>query len=690
MKDGAIVERIGWTETPSYSRHLSETGSYYIQAHLKRGESNTLKRSESLFFGTESELEELKDLLKKSTTQPRTLPLYSLIKPFEAFLFAQTKSFSTIVNPEKIDSNLKSIYCEKTNASHIEIYGNYAPCKHEEILHFSGTSICDSNFIFGSEDITDSCNTNSLLEAIGNFTLISKQDSEIKISTDYFGFSKIYYYHSDNEFFASNSYHLLILALHAANIALEIDYEVALSKLNFVGLQPFYQNFSRKMDIKGVYCLPVDKMFSITETGVTIQDKAITRNLSNDREPSEDEYNALLAKAKNEILSNFSCIARSPRFDDIIVDVSGGMDSRLVFCAITNFPQHRKKVSINSQDTRGAPNELNVALSINSCYGYPYDESQETILVPCPQTLNDNISSYYLGTYYSYNFPQTKTIDNKSMRLTGFGGEIVARPYYSRMLLNSNLDVQNTEDFVELYFEKYGYLSLFGRESKFYKTTKSLFKEELELIPGSNALEKFDLHYLYYRNGLHCSDSWRVDISGAEFAILQSKAFFELKIRCFNQHKSIKLQLDMMSCLNPVIAKYPYESDMDNDSKAALESILKQEPGYIQNLNPEISSDRASWADAQKNKRSKRQVVSDDYPTYKAEFQDFLNNRLQLLASALATICASNEQLIEDFAAPIYYFAKNNFKGSDSGTHFQNLYTKVLSLAHQVTLIEKK
>ncbi len=688
LKDDKIIDRFGWSEIPTYSKKLTESGNYYVQAHLKRANTNTLKRSESIFYSTEIGLEEIAHLWKEPQLPIDKLDFYSLKKPFSDFIVHRSPTYASRLKANEIDNDLILKHTQQTSTNRTDIFSFDSSFQSENILHFSGTALCESRLVFGSEDILPNQDTTKISTSVGNFAIIYSEGKKLKISTDYFGFGKIYYYKTAEDFVASNSYHLLILALKNIGYKLEIDINSAISKLNFVGLQPFYQNFSRKMDIKGIECLPIDKLFILSETEVSIENKEISEVLQREDEPSEEEYLSLLNQAKQEILHNFACIAESERFESIVIDVSGGMDSRLVFCAATNFPQYREKITLNSQETRGAPDELNIALAINSCYGYSYNEAAETILVPPPHGLINDLTSYYLGTYYSYNFPQTKTARNNAIRLTGFGGEIAVRPYFSRLHFNTELDVDNVADFVNLYFEKYGYLSRFGKGGSFNEHTKRLFQEELQLMPGSNALEKFEWHYLFYRNGLHCSDSWRVDASGAEFAILQSKASFELKKRCFNQHKSVKLQLDLMAALNPLLARYPYESEMDNDAKKSISVTQRCPLSYIENTQLPLIIDRKNWEAANENKKSKRTLVSDNYAVHKSEYILFMENRLSQLSSALKIICENDERLISTIAAPIYYFAKANFKGQSSGTHFQNLYTKVMSLVHQINILK--
>ena len=692
MKDGAIVHRSEWTSENEFTRLLEEPGNYYIQAHLKRDGVNTLKRSGSLFFNTDVCVTELKEMWTTEGLPSISEPdLYTLKKPFSSFFIHHraNKSKSSAPEANSISANL-----EKTNDINfgdgvVSIYQFPNSNKHDSILSYSGTSICQSQFIFGDDDITNQLSADDFKSAIGNFTIITKSDSRVTVHTDYFGFAKLFYYKDGDDSFLSNSYHLLLKALKSSGVALKLDFDIALSKLNFVGLQPFYQNFSRRMDVTGAYCLPIDKLVHFDANGMHIADKEICKTLNNEDEVSDDEYVKLLDLAKQEIISNLDTIAKHPKFDRIIVDVSGGMDSRLVFSAVTNLPEHRDKIVINSQDTRGAPDELNVALTINSKYDYDYDNTVETIVMPPPQELYENISSYYMGTYYSFNYSNLKTERPGTIRITGFGGEIVARPYFSRLHLNTELDTYQVSDFTDRYFEKFGYLSLFGTNSDLHTSTQNIFADELNLLPGHGAIEKFDIHYLYYRNGLHCSDSLRADTSGPEFAILQSKSAFALKKRCFTKHKSVKLQLDLMNALNPFLAQYPYESEMDNDAKETLAPKLLPTHQYLNNLKLKTEGNREKWEAAQQQKRGTRKVQCDDYEQYKTQFAKILDTRLDMIVSALKIICEDNNHLVDSFATPVYYFAKNHFKGQASGTHFQNLYTKLISIAHQIAIVKQ-
>lgn len=692
VKDGAIIHRSGWSSISSLVYPLQEPGSYFVQAHLKRDGKNTLQKSQSYFYGAQSSLNELQQEWARSDFSIITEPkLYQLATPFSSFLvsFVSHADKQLLLECNKVDHQLsktKDIEFKVGTFTQYE-FGTHSTSTNDCLL--SGTAICKSRFIFGQADVTSDLSVQDFSSALGNFVVVGAEENGILISTDYFGFSKIYYYEQGSSFFASNSYHLLLRSLKAIGINLEVDFDVACSKLNFINLQPFAQSFTRRMDVAGVMCLSIDKAISIGDEGVLFVDKSIAKDLEAESKISDSEYLELLNKAKDEIINNVAAVVKHPKFKRIIVDVSGGMDSRLVFCAVTNLPQYRDKIFINSQDTRGAPQELPVALTINENYRYKYDNIPEKIEVLSPKGLYEDTASYYMGTYYSYNYPYFKVRRDETIRLTGGGGEVIARPYYSRAYLNTDLDIEDPEFFVNKYFDALGYLSVLGKNSNIHDISKELFLEELKLIPGTSAIEKFDLHYLYHRNGFHFSEGLRVDTSGPEFAILQSKSAFQIKKRTFAQHKSIKFQLDLMSALNPLLSQYPYESDKDNSAKASLGSSLVPVPEYLASLSLQISDEREAWIAAQDEKQLSKSVESDNYEGYKEQHRKLLDNRLKDIVSALHLICGDDDALAESFAAPIYYYAKQNFKGQDSSVQFQSLHTKIMSLAHQLVITSR-
>ena len=96
-----------------------------------------------------------------------------------------------------------------------------------------------------------------------------------------------------------------------------------------------------------------------------------------------------------------------------------------------------------------------------------------------------------------------------------------------------------------------------------------LMQEECECIPGRTNMEKYEIHYMYYRSPIHCTDIWRSSIHYPGWQILQSKKALSCKHTLFPK-EGIRVQLDILYCLNPKIAGVPFERALYNKWRVRL------------------------------------------------------------------------------------------------------------------------
>lgn len=149
--------------------------------------------------------------------------------------------------------------------------------------------------------------------------------------------------------------------------------------------------------------------------------------------------------------------------------------------------------------------------------------------------------------------------------LPGFCGAMTGRPYYASHYLDSDLAdpfLPDKEFYVHL-SQKQGY-TVYDADELIAK----LLHEECSVLPGRTNLEKFESHYLYYRNGIHFTDSW-LAYSMSSWSILQSKKMLKLKYMLF-PGENIKLQLDILYLLNPEIAAVEFGTDKYNEWRKEL------------------------------------------------------------------------------------------------------------------------
>jgi hypothetical protein len=107
------------------------------------------------------------------------------------------------------------------------------------------------------------------------------------------------------------------------------------------------------------------------------------------------------------------------------------------------------------------------------------------------------------------------------------------------------------------------------------KIFRNVYMESILSLPGGSPLEKYDMHYLFFRNGLHCSDLFRFGYNDPRVGVIQSINLFKLKYATYGLLPNTLIQNDLLSYLNPVSLVFPYASDRDNFDLDAVRNDLK-------------------------------------------------------------------------------------------------------------------
>lgn len=575
LKSGAVLARSeSWTAASEAVYVLGESGLYSIQAHIKRNGNNTISYSTPVLYLGPEDRHEYNDWLEGAVGELNDSlvdDVFLSSEPYVDFLLISSagvidlkpkaKKFSKRFGFELVGLDDKGANLILAQPGHVR--GG------DQSFVFSGSCFIDDRLIFGDSDLLDD-GIKSIVEAepVGNYTYFSIDPvaGRLLVGKDYFGIAKVYYLLADGVALISNNYHLLLLLASELGVILEIDTEKASANLVFATIQQFHQNFSRQMDVRPVNVLEADSSIEICNGEFRLLKTSLAEVL--ERPPAYDQgvYETLLQAAKSEVISNVKAVLEHSKFDHVICDLSGGMDSRLVFCALTHFPQHYQRVRINSHYSAAEPDDLVVAQELASFYDMGFDDLEREQVEIKGEFIASAHWSYNLGSYYSYiPLSQGKRIPGAA-RLNGFYGEICARPYYSRLLFDTEMDCDSVGDFCERYFSKHR-KSAVNSSAATLKLLERLFAEELSLIPGRTSLEKLENHYLFYRNGLHCSDRFRSSLSCPEFGPIQSKSLNLAKVMSYQVFRGAKVQFDIINLLNPALASVRYQSDFDNKDR---------------------------------------------------------------------------------------------------------------------------
>lgn len=152
---------------------------------------------------------------------------------------------------------------------------------------------------------------------------------------------------------------------------MQLTMNIRRSRVNIVTSGYTYgSNFTADMDVNNCYLsLPYEKI--IYEAGRLTKEKTELFQILTEAEPwDEDKYEDYLRKAKEEIYNNTLAYFSSDRFKQIVIDVSGGFDSRIVFATANNLPRRlRRKIATHTRRS-GTRDDVEKAAGVTNLYGY--------------------------------------------------------------------------------------------------------------------------------------------------------------------------------------------------------------------------------------------------------------------------------------------------------------------------------
>lgn len=199
------------------------------------------------------------------------------------------------------------------------------------------------------------------LSKIGAYVYVDVDGDKITISQDYIGSYGLYYYRDDDYFALSNSFLRLMEYLRDTKRIITLNERYA---DYYLGLRLSANSFSYTL-INEIEMLARDIDVVIDKNLKTIEFRAI----------EFDEHTVSInTKEALDILDNWFYrwvdIIRNLRSatNDIIVDISGGMDSRLVACIWLNADIDLDNIKINSANTLRFKEDWEIALKIAEAF----------------------------------------------------------------------------------------------------------------------------------------------------------------------------------------------------------------------------------------------------------------------------------------------------------------------------------
>ena len=683
-KDGVFLKKVvkDYLEN-EYSFLLEDSGLYFVKVYYKKGEEMKNKNSKVYAFFKEETKRKYQSFLQKNRLKENgKLKLFQPAKPFERFAVILSKHNIKIANVrKKLPWNFT--YKKQEKQDYCALIITSRRMEKTDSIFFSGYGIIDNKIIVGNKEANniESKELNKkekIQEGIGNFTFLVERESQILIGKDYFGFGRIFYYSTDEHTIIANDYHLLLLVMSGLKIKMELDEEVAIANLAYFKGLLYEQHLSKKMEVKGVYQLPLESYICIEKGKFSLKDTSLRSNLKKDF--LIDDYEKLLQEAADEIKQNIATIYQSNRFKNLLVDVTGGVDSRIVFSAVTSMQDEKKKFQIHTFDDKRTK-DITVSIPLCNLFSYPYDS------VPIKKELKrrkdeEKIArSLNMGIYYYHDYYRNRIYAKNTARLLGGGGEAVARPYYTRYLLKDSIGkIAVEEKFVEELFGRKPDYALLPYQDGIDKCIKT-FAEELKTTIGENPLEEFENSYVLLRSAPHFSHERVITEGFLEWNPIYSKKLYFLKIKTYSLFKNSKLAFDLIKYFNPILVGLPYEKEVNNTEYRTIKEQLISKNAKIKPEEIEWNTDDSKW---QKANREKEKVTK--YKNCKAIKEDREFYMKEIRKAFCFCMKHGSAPLEKALGLPIFHWLENN---NVNIADLITFYHKIYSLADQIKLIEE-
>ncbi len=680
-KDGNIVKKIVKDNLDSiYNFELKEDGIYFIKVYIKNGENMQSTNSSPIAFFNNDTREKFEKLLNKKEEKKyrEKLDLYPLRPPFQDFALVITNDE---LDEKKILKNLPKKFCfTKSNISNQNAYifsSNELVDKDNSKIAFSGFCKYDNDILIGSKEIHDMDKPEELVEAIGNFTFLVKKENDFIIGRDYFATNSVYYYNTPELTIVSNEYHLLLILLSEFNVNLEIDDDIAIANLCFCKGQLFEQHLSKKMEVKGVNQLPIEKYILIKDGKFELKDTSLVDLLN--KEFDMKDYETLLKQAAKEIMDNIELVYNSEKIKNVLVDVTGGTDSRVVFAGVTNIDDKENKTQIHTADDKRT-NDITIAVPLNNLYNFKYDIIPESIELEKAEDGQKILRSLNMGTYYYITRYIGRRDADNTVRLMGGGGEAIARPYYTKYLLHDEISkINDSRDFMREFVHRRMEKCLLGENG--IKSCINVFGDEIDNTIGDSVLQKFENTYMMLRSGSHLNHRGNQTAGFIEWFPIYSKTTFYLKMKTYDLFKGNKLVFDLIQYLNPVMSIMPYEKKENNDEYNRIkDTLLNQEP-RLKNLKISLNTDDTNWRESniEKEKVTKVNKVRKTSLNRDEKYEELSKIFIYLMQNC-------SEKLRKEVGLPLFHLIEQN---KDSKEDINLLYNKIFSLVDQINLIKK-
>ena len=550
--------------------NLDKPGLYFAEAEIFGNGFITRYYSLPVLFGREPEGRRLPAF-------SGTIPYYRYNYPYFDMLVAVSKEFDCSMF---VSGGFSADRYEKAG---LTVIHNGKRTGSGKFHYFSGVGIISDRFVYGYEDLPDM--PDSLRDCAGGFVHLRIGEDNAVLESDYFGMGKIFRYSDGKTTLYSNRYHLLLLGMKAAGADPGLD-KGCLNSMFYLGTGMFSeQPVSGRMIVSGTGLLDRDVRVSVS-SGIAREEILPEERYTPVKGPG---YRKLLKDAKDDLYRNLKTVLGSGRFDSFYVDITGGMDSRLILASIADIaPDKNVFVETSGNDK----NELECAAAAADLLGFKYNPDFAVYRrlsggygLPVEGSLSpdqylDAVVSYDFGTFDSSLMPFCR-YGERTLHIAGWCGEVTTRSFVAMRTLNVPVYPDDTpETLAARYTAGRSYSAIAD-----YETSGSEFEKDVREALSKRwrgGISASDFMYSNSRVRFHDDFSKCCSYYTPAWAPLMSKVCYDIHQRTSETHRSFKFAFDLMNEISPEAAELEYSSFLTNLERTVLcRGKLENDSGRI-------------------------------------------------------------------------------------------------------------
>lgn len=404
--------------------------------------------------------------------------------------------------------------------------------------NFSGYMCLNESIVIGERGLNkyleDFEDLNLYEEIEGRFSIVHESDDKVIARTDAFGQDAIYYYFNNGVWALSNSFLLLCRNLYEEGIDVSLDYDQAQSLKVKHGFTQ--QLISNDTLIHQVKLLPMDKIMVIDKK---------ERRLKFDKLPGYTFEEYSYCEKIEHYVGRAACINRSllKYFKGrVTVDITGGVDSRLVLATI--LASGVDLSDVNFLCAKDAGDDYRVASLLAEKYGFEIKNKSFVYGQGSQEVLFDFWKLGNLGVYNPVYFPSS-TRPQRLIHFHGASGECF-RDFYGTdafSYLSKVAKGQNDQD---------GVLALNRKFGKFLSCTDG---------PVESSEVMFS-HYLHFRSRFHFGRSTFRNLGEYFVSPLSSLALLSaFRMLSLKEKENRSLLLDVFLMCGHDILDIPFDEE---------------------------------------------------------------------------------------------------------------------------------